>query len=135
MACGVTDPIGCVPDIVTPAERVIGSGIEALADAIADALSALVADTITFWVDVPGIDVAGEDGVTARLRGYLLPIAVTVAVAGIMWSGLRMAITRKGDPLIDLGRGIFAVALWSTGGIAVTAGLLEASDVFSAWVL
>ncbi|MEV0732251.1 hypothetical protein [Polymorphospora sp. NPDC050346] len=46
-----------------------------------------------------------------------------------------MALTRKSDPLIDIGRGLFQTALWAAAGTTITATALSVSDSFSTWVL
>jgi hypothetical protein len=133
MACGIDDPLACIPP--SPAETVVQSGVDALAKAIADAVASLVRNTVAWWVDVPSIDVSAETSVVNSLRGYLLPVAVFVAVAGVMWAGIRMAFTGKANPLIDVGRGLFAVALWSAIGVALPAAALEGSDALSSWII
>jgi hypothetical protein len=133
MACGIDDPLACIPP--SPAETVVQSGVDALAKAIAEAVASLVRNTVAWWVDVPSIDVSAETSVVNSLRGYLLPVAVAVAVAGVMWAGVRMALSGKANPLLDVGRGLFAVAVWSAIGVALPAAALEGSDALSSWIV
>jgi hypothetical protein len=46
-----------------------------------------------------------------------------------------MAITRKGEPLLTVLKGLFATALWGVVGIAGTQLALRAGDSYSYWIL
>jgi hypothetical protein len=133
MACGIDDPLACIPP--GPAEAVVQSGVDALAKAIAEAVASLVRNTVAWWVDVPSIDVSAETSVVSSLRSYALPVAVAVAVGGVMWAGIRMALSGKANPLLDVGRGLFLVALWSAIGVALPAAALAGSDALSTWII
>jgi hypothetical protein len=50
-------------------------------------------------------------------------------------AGILLAVTRQSAHLLDVGRGLFLVALWSCIGILGPASALRAGDAFSAWVL
>src|SRR5215218_6858283 len=62
----------------------------------------------------------------AQVRGWMLPITALVAVLGILWQAITMVITRKGEPLLTIGKGLFSVALWGVVGIAGTQLALRA---------
>ncbi|MEH1124722.1 hypothetical protein [Micromonospora sp. CPCC 206061] len=128
--CGITSPLPCIVG-----REVANSGVEALANAISEGMVALVTETVTWWIDVPSIDLTAQDNVVHTLRGFMLPMAIFVAIAGLMFAGIRMTLSRKGDPLIDIGRGLFSTAFWSAAGIAAPAAALQASDVLSSWIL
>ena len=50
-------------------------------------------------------------------------------------AGARMAITRKANPLLDVGGGLLTIAAASTLGAAAATLLLKAGDAWSAWIL
>jgi hypothetical protein len=71
----------------------------------------------------------------AQVRGWMLPITALVAVLGILWQAITMVITRKGEPLLTVLKGLFSVALWGVVGIAGTQLALRAGDSYSYWIL
>jgi hypothetical protein len=62
-------------------------------------------------------------------------LAAVVATGGVIWQGILVALTRRSAHLLDVGRGLFVVALWSAIGVVGPAAALRAGDAFSAWVL
>ncbi|WP_018588894.1 hypothetical protein [Salinispora arenicola] len=130
--CGVTDPLACVPG---PSD-LVASGVDALAAAIREGVAGVLKATMTWWIDVPPLDIEAEGTVVAKLRGYMWPMAVFVATIGVVWAGIRMTLSRKADPLIDVGRGLFVTALWTTlAGITLPAGLLVIADEWAKMIL
>ena len=47
----------------------------------------------------------------------MLPIAAAVAVLGLIIAGGKMALTRKANPLIDVGSGLVTIAATSAVGV------------------
>ena len=94
----------------------------------------MVTQTVTWWVQVPSPDLAGEPAV-GQLQQWILPLAVAVAVPGVIIAGGRMALTRKADPLMDVGSGLVVIAATSAVGVLLPSLLLRAGDAWSSWVL
>ena len=128
---------------------VVDTVIAGLAEAVQVGVEA-VARLLTAWILVPSSDLcpAGQNFTgdwvqqcnsaqlpAQQLRGYLLPITVLVAVGALIWQGITIAITRKGEPLLQAVRGLWNTALWSGIGIAGTHAALKAGDAYSMWVL
>ena len=65
----------------------------------------------------------------------MLPLAVAVAVLGVIIAGGRMALTRKANPLMDAGSGLVIIAATSAVGVLLPSLLLKAGDAWSTWVL
>src|SRR5208283_3192476 len=65
----------------------------------------------------------------------MLPLAVAVAVLGLIIAGGKMALTRKANPLIDVGSGLAVIAATSALGVLLPTMLLKAGDAWSSWVL
>jgi hypothetical protein len=138
MPCNPLIPVTCAGDV-------IGAGIGAAGDAAAASLGNSFADamregatwviktTIGWWIDVPSVDLTAAP--VDQIRGYVWWVAIAVAVAGVTWQGLRMAISRKPDPLFDIGRGLITLALWAGIGVIGPAMALRAGDTFASWVL
>ncbi|MFI7632277.1 hypothetical protein [Microbispora rosea] len=104
-----------------------------MAKAIQDGVAWVVGNSISWWVRVPSPDLATES-VVDRLREWTLPIAIAVAV-GVLSAGGKMALTRKGSPLVDVGSGLVVIAATSTIGVLTASMLVKAGDAWSTWVL
>lgn len=103
------------------------------ADAMRDGAGWVMAATLSWWVNVPSVDL--QDSPAGEVRGYLLWLATAVATLGLMWQGILMVVSRRPDPLIAVGRGLFTLVLWAGIGIAAPAAAMRAGDAFSTWVL
>jgi hypothetical protein len=114
----------------------IGAGVDALADAIRDSVAWMIENTTAWWVKVPSIDPATSGYTTvAQVAGLLHEITLAVAVGGMTAAGVRMAVTRKPDPLIGIGRGLAVIAGTGALGVIVPSLLIRAGDTFSTWVI
>jgi hypothetical protein len=138
-------PIPCDPildpacAVIAPAVRsasgtVAGGVLNSVAQAVTEGIRWIVVNTATWWIQLPSPNLAAEPAVT-RIQQWLLPVAAAVAIGGVIAAGLRMAITRRGNPLLDLGSGLLTIAAATTIGAAAAALLLRAGDAWSAWVL
>ena len=105
-----------------------------IASAVQSGIAWMVTQTVTWWVQVPSPDLAGEPAV-GQLQQWILPLAVAVAVLGVIIAGGRMALTRKADPLMDVGSGLVVIAATSAVGVLLPSLLLRAGDAWSSWVL
>jgi len=135
MACIPLIPLSCVASGIGNAAggvatTALGNGF---ADAMRDGAQWVIRTTVGWWIDVPAINLATSPAPT--IRGYVIWLAMLVATAGIIWQGILLAITRRSAHLLDVGRGLFVVALWSAVGIIGPAAALKAGDAFSSWVL
>lgn len=136
MPCDPLVPITCVdvPDPIGKAgEAVAGAVGNQFAEAMADGAGWVLRTTVGWWIDVPAIDLASSPA--GSIRGYVLWLAVAVATAGVMWQGVRLTLSRKADPLLNVGRGLFIFALFAAVGIIGPAAALQAGDSFATWVL
>jgi len=132
--------------LIEPACRVAGNVIRSattsaagdvlggIAQAIAAGIRWIVENTATWWLRIPSPNLAAEPAVT-RIQQWLLPIAVAVAIGGVIAAGARTALTRRANPLIDVTSGLLTVAAASTLGVTAMTLLLKAGDAWSAWVL
>jgi hypothetical protein len=109
------------------------AGTDGLANALKEGAQEVMKTTMGWWVDVPSIDLAATP--VQQIQAQVRWLAVAVAVAGTVWQGFRMTITRKPYPLIDIGRGLITTVLWSAIGIVGVQLALSAADSYSAWVL
>lgn len=93
----------------------------------------VIENTVGWWINVPSIDLSKTP--VQDIQRVVLWLAVFVAVAGVMWQGIRMTLSRKPNGLVDIGRGLVTVTAWSALGITGVSMALRAADQFSAWVL
>jgi hypothetical protein len=137
MLCPVLITLECLAAgrAVSAAASSAGAGaLNGIASAVQSGISWMVTQTITWWIQVPSPDLAGEPAV-GRLQQWMLPLAAAVAVAGVIIAGGRMALTRKANPLIDVGSGLVVLAATSAVGVLLPSLLLRAGDAWSSWVL
>ena len=131
-ACVVGKVVGSV--IGAAAGTAADDALSGIAGAIQSGVSWIVTSSIDWWVQLPSPDLAAEPAV-GRLQQWTLPIAVAVAVAGLIIAGARMALSRKANPLIDAGSGLFTIAATSAVGVLLPTLLLKAGDAWSTWIL
>jgi hypothetical protein len=140
MSCPVLLDPACV------AGKAIGSDVGALAGApVSDALSGIAsaiqegvawitANSVSWWVQLPSPDLASEPAVTT-LQQWMLPVTAAVAVLGMLIAAAKMALTRRANPLVDIGSGLVTIAATSAVGVVLPTLLLRAGDAWSDWVL
>jgi len=120
------------------AKSAVSSATSGILGGIAQALTGgikwIVENTATWWVQIPSPDLSTEPAVS-HIQQWLLPITAAVAVGGVIAVGIRMAITRRANPLLDLGGGLLTLVAATTLGATIAALLLKAGDAWSSWVL
>jgi len=128
-------PVTCLPGAVGGAVGGVATTAlgNAFAESMRDGAAWVIRTTVGWWVDVPAIELTTSPAAT--IRGYVIWLALVVATAGVIWQGILLALSRKADHLLTVGRGLFVVALWSAVGILGPAAALAAGDSFSSWVL
>ena len=111
-----------------------GGVLAGAAGAIQSGIAWVVSGTVDWWIKIPSPDLAADPAVGA-LQRWLLPVTAAVAVAAMIASAGKMAVTRKANPLIDVGSGLAIIAATSAVGVLLPTLLLRAGDAWSAWVL
>jgi hypothetical protein len=156
--CSPLDPLSC-PDAIARGiqdkatevvTNLVTSNLTTLLTGLTEQLHAgikFLAIMLAGWILVPSTKVcpdttadwvaacASGTSPAAQVRGWMLPITALVAVLGILWQGITMAITRKGEPLLIILKGLFTTAVWGVVGIAGTQLALRAGDSYSYWIL
>jgi len=137
MLCPVLiDPACAVvgPAVSTVTGTAAAGALNGIAGAVESGVTWMVTQSLTWWVQVPSPNLAGEPAV-GQLQQWILPLAIAVAVLGVIIAGGRMALTRKANPLIDVGSGLVVIAATSAVGVLLPSLLLRAGDAWSSWVL
>ena len=137
MSCPVLIDPACVvigKAVGTVAGTAASSALNGIASAIESGIAWIVSNTIDLWVQIPSPDLAAQPAV-GQLQQWMLPLAVAVAVLGLIIAGGKMALTRKANPLVDAGSGLVIIAATSGIGVLLPSLLLKAGDAWSTWVL
>jgi len=116
------------------AGKAASGALNGIASAVQSGIGWMVTQTVTWWVQVPSPNLAAEPAV-GQLQRWILPIAAAVAVFGLIAAGGRMALTRKANPLIDVGSGLVVITATSAVGVLLPSLLVRAGDAWSSWVL
>ncbi len=82
-----------------------------MAKAIMEGMSQMVTTLSTFWVSMPTVNLASEDGTTpspvvSMVNSELMVWTLTLAVLAVILGGIRMIWEQRGAPLKDLLRSL-----------------------------
>src|SRR6266436_7566792 len=104
------DP-ACIARSVTEhaAGSIVGGVVSSIAHDVQSGIAWVLSTTVSWWVQVPSPNLAAEP-VVGTLRNWLLPITVAVAVFAMLVAAGKIALTRKANPLVDVGYGLAIVA-------------------------
>ena len=130
LACKAKEGAGEV--VAGIADDTIGN----LAKAIMEGMSQMVTTLSTFWVAMPTVNLASEDGTTpspvvAAVNSELMPWTLSLAVLAVILGGIRMIWEQRGAPLKDLLRSLLTLTLVSGISLGVISILVAAADEFS----
>lgn len=111
-----------------------------MAKAIMEGMSQMVTTLSTFWVSVPTVNLASEDGTTpspvvSMVNSELMVWTLTVAVLAVIVGGIRMIWEQRGAPLKELLRSLITLTLVTGLGLGVISILVIAADAFSAAII
>jgi hypothetical protein len=136
MACPTLIDPACIVTVVGKAagSAVADGAVSGIASAIQSGITWVVSGTVDWWVQVPSPNLAAEP-VVGALQRWLLPVTVAVAVLAMITAAAKMALTRKANPLFDVGSGLAIIAATSAVGVLLPSMLLKAGDAWSSWVL
>jgi len=126
MPCNPLNPVSCVAALAD-------SALQAFAKSVASAVGTLMQALMTWWLKTPSIDLSSLP--LRRLQDRTLPITVLVATGALIWAGTKMCVSRRADPLVPAGRGLFNVVLATGLGLTVSTGALKLGDSLSRWLL
>ncbi|MCI0143911.1 hypothetical protein KNN17_20330 [Arthrobacter bambusae] len=118
----------------------VDDAITNLAKSIMEGMSQMVTTLSTFWVSMPAVNLASEDGTTpgpvvSMVNSELMVWTLTLAVLAVILGGIRMIWEQRGAPLKDLLRSLVTLALVTGLGLGVISILVIAADAFSAAII
>jgi hypothetical protein len=109
------------------------SAFAEIADSAASAAGQLIVDAFTWWLHTPGVDV--QQPAVVRAQSYTLPLIAVVLMGSVLVQALRMTLSRKPNPALNVGVGLVRYFVVSTLGLVVLAGAVKAADDFAVWVV
>jgi hypothetical protein len=113
---------------VDAATSKVGSAVlDGLADAFGKTASEMMLASSNEWINADPVT-PGETQSSKFIRDALLPIAALVAVAGLIWQGIVMMISRRSEPMVDVIRGFITLAIWSVVGITAPTFAMDAAN-------
>jgi len=136
IACDpLIDPVCIVSAIAGHAAGAVTGGVlGGLASQIQSGIAWVVSGSIDWWTKAPTPDLAAQPAV-GSLQRWLLPVTTAIAVLAMISAAGKMAVSRKANPLIDVGSGLVIIAATAAIGVLLPAMLLKAGDAWSSWVL
>jgi hypothetical protein len=145
MTCPTLTDVGCeigqaigntVGSTVSgPVGTAVYSGfMNGVASDVNKALIWLLKNTSTLWLTMPSPGLSGNSAITS-VQNLILPITAAIAVGGAIAAGFRMALTRRGGPLLDLMTGLAVMGIVGALGLLAATVLLKAGDAWTTWVL
>jgi hypothetical protein len=96
---------------------------------IGQAAAEMISLALTFWVLQPSV--IPEDDVILRLQGLLMPVVAAILTGSVLWQSIRMVLSRKKDPLINIGVGLLRFVVTNALALTVIGLLLQAGDALA----
>ncbi|QVJ03489.1 hypothetical protein KGD82_27810 (plasmid) [Nocardiopsis eucommiae] len=113
------------------------SALEGLANVINEQVAKTL-DALMGWIVADSkIDLlSGSANATiTRMDSYLSPLVLAIAVIAVLVAATKMILTRKANPLLPVGQGIFVVIVVQAIGIPLADLLIRFFDIWSEWVI
>jgi hypothetical protein len=128
MSCNPLNPTTCVVEA-------IGSGLELLAESVADSAEWAMEELTTAWLATPSPDVQASDSAATWLSAHLAWLVLALMVGSILVAGVKLALTRRFDHVQDLAAALTRVLLVSLAAGMLTAAGVELGDAYTEWIL
>ncbi|MGH7748598.1 MAG: hypothetical protein ACREQ5_28140, partial [Candidatus Dormibacteria bacterium] len=106
---------------------------EQIAESAAGAAGQMIVDSLTWWIRTPSVD--PQTPAVATAQAYTLPLIALVLMGSVLVQALRMTVSRKRDPMLNVGVGLVRYFVVAAVGLVVLAGAIKAADDFSVWVV
>lgn len=111
--------------------------LEGLAEVINEQVANTL-DTLMSWIVADSnLDLlSGSANATiTRMDSYLSPLVLAIAVIAVLVAATKMILTRKANPLLPVGQGIFVVIVVQAIGLPLADLLIRLFDIWSEWVI
>jgi type IV secretion system protein TrbL len=125
----------CKPiiDIGCEIQQAAKGAFEQIAESAAGAAGQMIVDSLTWWIRTPSVD--PQTPAVATAQSYTLPLIALVLMGSVLVQAIRMTVSRKRDPALNVGVGLVRYFVVATVGLVALAGAVKAADDFAAWVV
>lgn len=120
-------------DFPCQAEQLVASSFANIAQSAGEAASQMIAASLTWWINTDSVN--PHTDVVRGLQQYTVPVALVVLTGSVLVQAIRMVLSRKKDPAINVGLGLIRYAVVTTVGLGLLAAALKAGDDFSVWLV
>jgi type IV secretion system protein TrbL len=111
------------------ASSVAASAFTAMAESAGTWAGEMVVHAMTWWVQTPSVD-PNTDAVRTAQQ-WTLPIVGFMLVGSVLWQCARLILSRKKEPLLNIGLGLVRYTVIVTLGLVVLAGAIQAGDALA----
>ncbi|TKG61515.1 hypothetical protein [Prauserella endophytica] len=111
------------------ASNVAASAFTSMAESAGTWAGEMVVHAMTWWVQTPSVD-PNTDAVRTAQQ-WTLPIVGFMLVGSVLWQCARLIVSRKKDPLLNIGIGLVRYTVIVTIGLVVLAGAIQAGDALA----
>jgi type IV secretion system protein TrbL len=115
-------------------DKIAGSAIDKLAEAVSKAVGESVKSVATIWTKVPTVGL-GDGQTASKLQDNLFWFVGFAAVFSVLIAGIRMVWEARGEPLREVLRSLMTLVLVTGAGLALINLLVVAGDEFAAWLI
>lgn len=120
-------------DLSCNVQNAASSAFEQIAKSAGEAAGQLVGDALSWWINTGSVD--PNTDTVRNLQQYTMPIIGAMLAGSILVQGIRMALSRKKDPAVNVALGLIRYAIVNAVGLALLAAALKAGDDFSKWLV
>ena len=109
------------------------TGFQSLVAEIARGTGEFVVSATTWWTTTPSVDPL--DPAVGHAQTLLQPLSLAILVGSILVQAIRMMISRKGEPLVQVLLGLVRYAVTAGLGLTVLHAALTAGDALATGIL
>ena len=110
-----------------------GSFVDSVADSAGHAAGDLVTKALGWWTYHGSVSF--DSPVITTMQSNTMPITTILLTLGVIVTGVRMALARKAEPLVNLTVNLVTFLVAATAGVALFAAIQTGGDAYSEWVI
>lgn len=134
-------PLGVCHIVDNISEGLAGSVFGQLRDLVFEAVGHAAESLAVMWVSVPTLSVTASAGGSTPsstvdfVQRSLWIVTITLLAVSLMIGGARLMLERRGEPLVDVLKGLLTFVFISGGGLFALSLVLGIVDELSKWIL
>lgn len=120
----------CDPfDVPCVALEGLSAGLDNIAREAGRAAATMVSEALTFWINEASVN--PDTPAIRQLQGYTTPVVAVMLVGSILVQGIRMTLSRKKDPALNVALGLLRFAVVNAIGLTTVGLALQAGDALA----